>query len=337
MAILTRFSLILICTLAILLTACAQTGSGGSTVPAPTPPSQAESTAATPMTPTTSTNEEAAMPSTGNFEIQYNASGGQPPVAMTLHIAPDGQADLYLGSSWSVPQGGSDKVGFFGGPVDAAAWAGLNTYLTDHNFLTRAGGAASTSPGQTTRSLTLKQGGQETTLVIGDTSSDSVLASVATMLDDILVALTGQPIRAAQVDFSVAPVADGLEPTLTITHLGSEPLPVLFFDPADTNQYLRVELAFESVITLPSGLTMRQPLGGVKVPREAIVALVDAGTIPGGVSDMSAGQSYQLVLDPVAKPQGQNVALNATLTFWLPGDGAERRVVYIQPPRLMVE
>ena len=277
------------------------------------------------------------MTSAQNFEIQYNASGGQPPVAMTLHIAASGQAELYLGSSWSVPQAGSDKIGYFGGPVDDAAWSQLNAYLNDHDFLARSGGAASTSPGPTTRSLTLKQAGRETSLVIGDTSNDPELATATTMLDEIIIALTDQPLRAVQAGLAVAPVSAGLEPTLTLTHLGSEPLPILLFDPADPNQYLRVELAFVSVISMPSGLTMRQPLGGVKVPREAIAALVEAGAIPGGVTDLAGGQAYQLVLDPLAQPKGQNVTLNATLTFWLPGAGAERRVVYLQPPSLVAQ
>jgi hypothetical protein len=256
---------------------------------------------------------------------------------MNLHITATGQADLYLGSSWSVPQAGSDKVGFFGGPVDDVVLARLNAYLSQHNFLNRSGGAAATSPGPTTRSLTLKQNGQATTLTIGDTANDPDLATVTTMLDELIASLIAQPIRAVQVELAAAPVGAGLEPTITISHIGTEPLPLLLFEPGDPNQYLRIELAFESVITLPSGLSMRQPLGGVTVPRDTIAALVDVGTLPGGVTELAAGQSYDLTLDPLTQPAGQNVNLTATLTFWLPGTGSERRVVYVQPQRLTLK
>src|SRR3989337_2423786 len=71
----------------------------------------------------------AAMP--GQLTIIYRASGGRPPVDLDLRLEADGNATVFIASSYSLPTERVSRVGTFGGPAPAENVEALRTYLVE--------------------------------------------------------------------------------------------------------------------------------------------------------------------------------------------------------------
>src|SRR5687767_2744736 len=63
------------------------------------------------------------------FEITYRARGGQMPVDLEIHLGADGQAEVYVGTSFSIPIARVSRVGFFGGRAPTAEVNALSAFL----------------------------------------------------------------------------------------------------------------------------------------------------------------------------------------------------------------
>jgi len=280
--------------------------------------------------------KEEPLASTEMCEIVYGVSGGQPPVSASLQISPSGQADLFLGSSWSLPTG-TDQIGFFSGQVAAEKLSDLNKHLIRHNFLSRSDDPTPTAPDSAVRHLHLHQAGKETAFTITDTSNDAPLASLEDMLVGIMSDLTAEPLRAIHAAVAATTEGDKIHSTVTLTHQGSEPLSVLFFDPDSVNMYARVQLAVERLNKLPSGIELPMALGGLALSRDEIAALVDQGFLPNGVQSMEPGDTFSFELPPTQRPAAGTVYARVTLTFWLPTGEGQGHIVHVQTKRSEID
>jgi len=281
--------------------------------------------------------KEEPLASSEMFEIVYGVSGGQPPVSASLQISPSGQADLFLGSSWSLPTG-TDQIGFFSGQVAADKLSDLNRHLIRYNFLSRSGEPTPTAPDSAVRRLHLDQAGKQTAFTITDTSNDAPLASLEDMLVGIMSDLTAEPLRAIHAAVAATAEGDQLYSTVTLTHRGSEPLSVLFFDPDSVNMYARVQLAVERLNKLPSGIELPMALGGLALSRDEMAALVDQGFLPNGVQSMEPGDTFSFELPPTQRPAAaDNVYARVTLTFWLPTGDGQGHIVHVQTSRSRID
>ena len=97
---------------------------------------------------------------TKRFTFRYIVSGGFPPVDARLRIETHGQAELFLGSSWSRPSAERAQAGFFGGTLDSDLQASLNT-LAENVFGHNVIGIAAV-PDSVFRLIHLRCEGQET-------------------------------------------------------------------------------------------------------------------------------------------------------------------------------
>lgn len=287
---------------------------------------------------TTAIMTEDAMSLTDGFELSYTAAGGRPFVQTMLHISPAGQAELYLGSSWSLPLGNLDTVGFFAGQVPTNSWHSLQTYLTTENVLAHPGSGPATSPDMASRQLTLRQGGQEHTITIADTSQAPTLAKLEEMLLEIMTGLVTKPLQAARVTLDLPVNGRGAEPQLTITNAGSEPLSLVLFSAANVNQYMHVEVHLEQRFTLPSGIDMWPPVSSAAASRADIMTLVETGAFPEGSHTLAPGAAHSFSLAEIALPgSSQPLYARSVITFWLATDGEDFRSVTVQTARIELD
>ncbi len=258
------------------------------------------------------------------FDIFYTAYSGRPPVDMYLHIFTDGRAELYVGTYASVPGQMSDQVGFYGMTVPSDTLSSLNNLILQEKFMSRSTTPTPALPsGTVIRGVTLTLDGQQTRLVMGDTSKDKALSKLEQMLTDIISQAVKYPLRAAQAALSLSWDGPELRPVLTITDVGSQPLPLVLFDPNDEGNYLEVEFTFTQT---------NQFYDSVFTSRDDIAALVKAGSLSSGVQALAPGSSYQVPL-PAFTPPSNDPALQITgkLTFRLPdATGPQVRVAQVQ-------
>ena len=271
------------------------------------------------------------MNSETNFDIKYGASGGRPPIRADLHISETGYAELYLGSSWSLPAG-TDTIGFFGGQIPPDKLDTLNKSLAQHGFIDKSSGPSPSSPDANTRYLVLTNSQKENQLTITNTADDPPLAELEKMMADIMNDLVKQPLRAVQVTVTGAPNNNEqtLQPTVKFTNVGTEPLPILLFEGASSNNFLRIDVQLERWDPSPGG-DLVTPLKTIRPNRDDIAALADNGQIPEGIQELASKDSYTFDLPPIDLPAEENLHLRTNFTFWLPGSGPERRLVTVQP------
>jgi hypothetical protein len=162
------------------------------------------------------------------------------------------------------------------------------------------------------------------------------MAKLEEMFAKLMRNLTQQPLRAVKVALTTAPgdKAQTLQPTVKFSHLGPDPLPILLYEAKEPNTYLRATLEFISVESSPTGSEMVTPHQAIPISRDQIAALAGEGLIPTGIQEMSGGTSYTFTLPSIEPPASPELQLSGTFSFWLPGKGPERRLVYVQPQRV---
>jgi hypothetical protein len=254
------------------------------------------------------------MASDKAFDIFYTAYSDQPPVDAYLHIYPNGRAELYVGTYASVPGQLADQVGFFGMALARDTLASLNTFLLQEKFLSRSVGTPPALPFDTVvRGVTLTLGGQHIRLVMANLDKDKALSKLEQMLMDIMREAAKHPLRAAQATLSLTWDGPKLRPELTIANVGTEPLPLVVFDPANEFTNLEVEFTF---------IQLDQFYPSVTTSRDDIAALVQAGSLPSDVQPLAAGASYQFALPSFAPPSNDPaLTVMGTVTLWWPDVG----------------
>jgi len=269
------------------------------------------------------------MPTAAGYTIRYSASGSRPFVDARLEIAVSGEAELYLGSSASLPPGGSEMVGFFAGVVDPKKLADLHSYITRRKLAGASATAVPTAPEMTVRTLVFIQGQQETTIEIAD-DSNNALKGVEERLLAIMADLSQSPVRALRADLSLTKSANGAEPVLTLAQLGSEPLTIELFDPAVPQRFVRIQLEIGRSVALPSGGSMWQPLSTVNLNRDQIAALVGSGEIPSGAANLSPGANYRTSLPDTAKPAANDAQAAVTVQLRISGPSGDWRNITLR-------
>src|SRR5687768_13489554 len=120
--------------------------------------------AAWPTSPPPLTEGSGTMPD--QLEISYRARDGRLPVDLDLHLGPDGQAQVYIGTSYSIPLARVSRVGTFSGPAPTAEVNALRTYLDGHDLLARGGSHGQWNPDAPERFLEIRANGREAQLTL---------------------------------------------------------------------------------------------------------------------------------------------------------------------------
>lgn len=266
-------------------------------------------------------------------DIIYAAFGGQPLIDARLHIAPDGQADLYIGSSWSLPPDLSDKAGYFAGVVSAESLTAVQKLIAAMPAPSPAS-PMPPQPGMVMRSLVLTKEGQQTAVSLATVTPESELGQIEAALQGIMQELSHSPTSAVQLS-SEMPIANGtLTPQITLTTLGTEPMKLLFWDETAVNWSLGAVATLEKQHTLSPGSFMWLPVSSNRTPREAIEALVQAGSLPSGEQSFTAGKSIRFSLPGITLPTPTtSLSFYLTLNFWQITAQGQRKQIVLQTPR----
>ena len=287
--------------------------------------------------PTPTTDSETDMTDSEFTKLTYIAQGGQPTVNARLEIDAAGQATLFSGSSWSVPPLLRNTVGNFGAALPAETFAALKAQIADAGVLDLARQERATSPDPTTRYLTIEQGSESYQFSLLDTSDEPALADLEQQLVDIMTELLSEPVRALAVDLFLDESDAGLVPTVDLSQLGPEPLPLLLLEPDDANYFLRISLVLEKETPVSGADPIWLPNRTIDLSREQVEAFVTEGVFPAGVHEMAPGAVYSLTLAPIQLPNdGATYALRPRVVFWFPGEGAARQMITVETDRILL-
>ncbi|HEX7604466.1 MAG TPA: hypothetical protein VF316_22765 [Polyangiaceae bacterium] len=247
-----------------------------------------------------------------SLDFAYGVDAARPRTSFDLHIPPVGDAELYLGE----PMGAeADTLGFYGTPVAPETRAALAKLVQSGNLLSRSAGLSATAEGSGFLRITSGSVKSELSLV----APDEGVNALRTKLDQILVELARHPLRTLRMTLVATREGETLRPEITLTEVGTEPLSVLFFDPADPSFCLQA--------TASAGARTSE------LSRGDVAALVGTHALPAGVTTVPVGAVYHLPLAPLAaihKPDGGAVEISGTVTVWLPGAGASRRGIQLR-------
>lgn len=263
------------------------------------------------------------------LEITYRARGGRFPVDLDLHLGSDGQARVYVGTTYSIPLARVSRVGVFSGLAPTAEVNALHTYFGEHDLLARGGSYGEWSPDSPTRFLEIRADGREAQLNLDGMTADAEIDPFEQLLLGLALAMTDQPTRAVEATLDLRPVDGQIAATIELRSIGSEPMPALLVDPAQPNLGLRASVGLVGKMPVPGNPPMPMPLGDVALTPDAVQAMVDSGAIPSGITELAPGATYRLDLPRLARPQSPNpVFATGTVSFWFL-DGQARRGVTV--------
>jgi hypothetical protein len=266
-----------------------------------------------------------------DLEIIYRARGGRQPVDLDLALGADGQATLFLGSSSSIPLQRVNRVGRFGGLAPAVEMAALGAYLDELDLLTRAGTYGEATPDSPDRFLQIRAGEREARFELAGLTDDAALGGFEELLHELALALTRQPVAAVEATLDLLPVEGQLAATIALRSVGLQPLEVLLVDPVEPVFTLRAWVELEGKMPLPTGDSLAMPLGRSALPPEAVQALVEDGTLPSGIVQLSPRMVYRIGLSLTAPRTALPVVATGGLVFWQP-DGQVRRLLTLLTP-----
>lgn len=250
-------------------------------------------------------------PST-SLDFAYGVDAARPRTAFDLHIPPVGDAELYLGAPTASDD--ADTLGYFRAPVAAETRAALAQLVQTGNLLSRSGGPSATAEGSGFLRIASGPAKAELSLIVADGSVTALRAK----LDEVIAEVAHHPLRALRMTLRANREGETWRPEITLTEVGTEPLSVLFFDPANPMFCLRA--------TANAGT--RGPRS--ELAQSDVASLVGSNALPGGVTTAPPGAVYHLPLAPLAaarNPDGGSVEFFGSVTFWLPGAGASRRAI----------
>jgi hypothetical protein len=246
---------------------------------------------------------------------------------MSLHIAPGGQAELDITSSWSLPPDLTDTLGRFAMVLEPARLAKLAELVEAGDLMDQGPGEPPTSPDSTTRTLTLARDGEERQITLAGALEEEQpkLAAMERLLLEILADVAKQPVSAARATWELTPEGDGVRPTVTITHVGTEPMPVLFLDPEQAGFRMRAVAWFESEVVFPGGSSAWNTVGREVNTQELLEQLVRDGTLPSGEQQLAVGATLRFSLPVLAPPaDAGTLRVHGSLDFYRLGPGLAR-------------
>ena len=109
---------------------------------------------------------------TESFEITYRARGSRPSVDLDLHVGADGQTEVFVGSSTSIPLARVSRIGTFAGKAPTAELEAIRAYLNEHKLADRAGNYGAVAPSTPNRYLELTVDGRQAQFKIGEGAND---------------------------------------------------------------------------------------------------------------------------------------------------------------------
>jgi len=247
-----------------------------------------------------------------NLDFAYGVDAVRPRTSFDLHIPASGDAELYLGEPIGAE---ADTLGFYGAPVAPETRAALAKLVQTGDLLSRSAGLQATAEGSGFLRITSGSVKSELSLV----APDEGVNALRSKLDQILVEVARHPLRALRMTLTATREGETLRPDITLTEVGTEPLSVLFFDPADPSLCLQA--------TASAGARTSE------LSRGDVAALVGTHALPSGVTTVPVGATYHLSLAPLAaprKPDGGVVEISGTVDVGIPGAGASRRGIQLR-------
>ncbi|HET9456280.1 MAG TPA: hypothetical protein VFO78_02980 [Candidatus Limnocylindrales bacterium] len=236
-------------------------------------------------------------------ELRYGAVGGRRPIDLRLRLRLDGSAELYLGSSWSLPGRSVDTVGRFGGPdlVDPERVRELaGSIAADAS----AGGMATQPFDAIPRVARLVFDGDSRRIDLAGPigpAEQGLLEIAGGLLDKPLAAIRGR------LDRSTSAVE--------LVNVGFEPASLILVDPEPTAAGLFVRW--------PGDADPSESAGSWPTDRTVLDRAVAEGRLPPGRVDLSPGGRLVVGIPAAATEDASSVALS----FAWPGEGPERRLV----------
>ncbi len=282
--------------------------------------------------------EPPTIPGAG-LDVRYAAQGARPPVSMSLHVAPDGAAELVLTSSWSSPSQLSDTLGEFAVVLEPARREALARLIDEHDLLNHDPGEPPTSPDLTTRTLSLARDGRRNTMAMTAAvdQGPETLAAVERLLGEIIDEVSRHPVRAVRATWELAPDGGRVRPTIVVAHAGRAPARGLLFDPDERGFRLRAEAWFESEVALPSGRRRWTPVGDRTAAAAVLERLAGEGTLPTGELELAPGAEVRFALPSFAPPVVEGaLQAHGVLALQFLGPGLARSVLTFDLPGLPV-
>jgi hypothetical protein len=264
--------------------------------------------------------------------IIYRANGGRLLVDLELRVQASGQAEAFVGTSYSIPLERVNRVGRFAGQAPAEQIEALRTYVAQHNLLTRGGSHGQFSPDAPSRTLSLTADGQQVDLTLEGMSADPVFDGFEKLLQQLALTLTAQPVQAVEATLDVVGSSDQLNTAIELRSIGTQPFTALFVDPNQAAMVMRAQVEVAGQMALPSGASMPMPVGTATLSPDAVQALVQAGTLPSGIATLALDRTYIFAMPSLPPPRvTMPVSATGTLSFWLPDGQARRQLVILTP------
>ena len=264
------------------------------------------------------------------LEIAYRASGARMHVDLDLHVGLDGHAELFLGSSYSIPLQRVSCVGEFGGPAPDAEMAALSALLDDADLTALGGQYGQPTPDTPLRYLAITASGHTAELHLTGMTTNEAIDGLEQALQRLALVLTSQPLRVLDASLALRESAGRLTATIELRSAGAEPVTVLFVEPSQPGMALRAEVALEGQMALLSGATMPTPLANVSLPRDAVDALVRDGELPSGMATLAPGSGYRLEFPPTDVPEAAvPVTVTGTVQLWWPDKSSRRGLTLV--------
>jgi hypothetical protein len=266
------------------------------------------------------------------FEITYRVRDGRPPADLDLHLSPDGQAEVYVGTSTSIPLASVNRVGTFSGQAPVAELDALYAYLREHDLLARGASYGQLSPSTPNRFLEIRAGGWEAQLKLTEMTTDPEIDGFEELLQSLALAMTSQPTRAVEASLELRDADGQIVPTIELRSIGSEPMTALLADPAQPVFTLYAQVELRGTKTLPTGVKIPAVLGNVAFSPDDVQAMAASGELPSGVAEIPPDAVYRFELPPITALQdASSVTATGSVDFWLPEGKARRGITVLTP------
>lgn len=267
-----------------------------------------------------------------HVEITYRAGNGRPPVDLDLHLGPDGHAEVFVGTSYSIPLARVSRVGTFSGRPPAAEVHALDAYLVEHDLLARGGNYGQLMRDTPSRFLEIRAGGREAQLKLTAMTTDAEIDGFERLLQGLALTMTNQPARAVEASLSLRNLDGQIATTIELRSIGSEPMTALLVDPAQPMYVMFAQVELQGLVEMPNGVTIPRMLGDAVFPAEAVQAMVESGGLPSGIAGLPPNAVYRFELPPLDAPQAaHSVTATGKLQFWLPAGKARRGLTVLTP------
>ncbi|MBN1774089.1 MAG: hypothetical protein JXB32_22710 [Deltaproteobacteria bacterium] len=271
------------------------------------------------------TDAAAPPPAVEGLDVRYVAQGGRPPVSMSLHVAPDGAAELDLTSSWSRPSAPADTLGGFAVRLGPPRREALARLVEEGDLMRHDPGEPSTSPDSTTRTLILARDDRRNAITMATAleQEPEQLAALERLLIEIVDEVSRHPVGAVRAGWELVPDGEGVRPTITLEHAGTEPLRVLFFEAVRPGFRLRAEAWFEADVPHSDGRRNGwRPVGERAYSGVVLEQLVAQGSLPAGEVELAPGATYRFALPTFVPPVVEGgVRAHGVLAFRRLGPG----------------